>query len=210
MKIMRHSKNGFIRFLMKMVKIQNAEVDEGEEKFVWTPSKMIRFLGEKINNRDSVYYWCYKNNIPVYCPAITDGSIGDMLCFYNFSEPLLTIDIVRDIVAMNKEAIYEDCTGMIILGGGIIKHHILNANLMRNGSDYCVFVNTAQEFDGSDAGAKPEEGVSWGKVRPFSKHVKIHGEATIIFPILVSQTFAKIHEEKKKKEKEEKVIIIEK
>lgn len=39
-------------------------------------------------------------------------------------------------------------------GGGIIKHHICNANLMRNGTDLAVYVNTAQEFDGSDAGAR--------------------------------------------------------
>ncbi|KAF4745283.1 hypothetical protein FOZ63_022029, partial [Perkinsus olseni] len=30
------------------------------------------------------YYWCYKNNIPVFCPAITDGSIGDMIYFHSF------------------------------------------------------------------------------------------------------------------------------
>lgn len=33
---------------------------------------------------------------------------------------------------------------MIILGGGIVKHHICNANLMRNGADYAVYVNTGQ------------------------------------------------------------------
>ena len=27
-----------------------------------------------------------------------------------------------------------------------------------------MFVNTAQEFDGSDAGARPDEAVSWGKI----------------------------------------------
>ena len=53
---------------------------------------------------------------------------------------------------------------MILLGGGVIKHHICNANLMRNGADYSVFVNTGQEFDGSDTGAKPDEAISWGKV----------------------------------------------
>lgn len=47
-----------------------------------------------------------------------------------------------------------------MLGGGVIKHHICNANLMRNGADYAVFVNTAAEFDGSDSGAKPDEAVS--------------------------------------------------
>ena len=44
--------------------------------------------------------------------------------------------------------------GMIILGGGLIKHHICNANLMRNGADFSLFVNTASEFDGSDSGAR--------------------------------------------------------
>lgn len=39
-----------------------------------------------------------------------------------------------------------------ILRAGVPKHHILNANLFRNGADFAVFVNTAQEFDGSDSG----------------------------------------------------------
>ena len=56
-------------------------------------------------------------------------------------------------------------TGGIILGGGIVKHHICNANLMRNGMDYAVYVNTGQEYDGSDAGARPDEAVSWGKIK---------------------------------------------
>lgn len=63
-------------------------------------------------------------------------------------------------------AVKANNTGMIILGGGVIKHHICNANLMRNGADFAVYINTASEFDGSDAGARPDEAVSWGKIRP--------------------------------------------
>lgn len=63
---------------------------------------------------------------------------------------------------------------MIILGGGLPKHHICNANMMRNGADYAVFINTAQEFDGSDSGARPDEAVSWGKIRGSAKTVKVH------------------------------------
>jgi deoxyhypusine synthase len=37
--------------------------------------------------------------------------------------------------------------------------------LLRNGSDFTVFINTAQEFDGSDSGARPDEAISWGKVK---------------------------------------------
>jgi deoxyhypusine synthase len=36
-------------------------------------------------------------------------------------------------------------TGAVILGGGVVKHHIMNANLMRNGTDHCVYMNTGQE-----------------------------------------------------------------
>ncbi len=35
-------------------------------------------------------------------------------------------------------------TGVIILGGGMVKHHINNANLMRNGTEHAVFINTGQ------------------------------------------------------------------
>ena len=35
-----------------------------------------------------------------------------------------------DIRSLNNQAVRAVNTGMIILGGGIIKHHICNANLM--------------------------------------------------------------------------------
>lgn len=79
---------------------------------------------------------------------------------------------------------------MIILGGGVVKHHICNANLMRNGADYSVFINTGQEFDGSDTGAKPDEAKSWGKIKLTTKGIKVYADASLVFPIIVAQTFA--------------------
>ncbi|KAI3956935.1 hypothetical protein MKX01_000969 [Papaver californicum] len=163
------------------------------ENILWTPSKLIARLGKEINHPSSYLYWAYKNNIPVFCPGLTDGSLGDMLYFHSFHKPGLIIDVVQDIRAMNGEAVHAKPrkTGMIILGGGIPKHHICNANMMRNGADYAVFINTAQEFDGSDSGARPDEAVSWGKIRGSAKTVKVHCDATIAFPLLVAETFAK-------------------
>ncbi|KAF3765429.1 deoxyhypusine synthase [Cryphonectria parasitica EP155] len=167
--------------------------EEVDGELVWTPSKVIHRLGKEINNEESVYYWAYKNKIPVFCPALTDGSLGDMLYFHTFkSSPLcLRIDIVEDIRRLNTIAVRAKRTGMIILGGGVVKHHIANANLMRNGADYAVYINTAQEFDGSDAGARPDEAVSWGKIKPDAESVKVYVEATACFPLIVACTFAK-------------------
>jgi hypothetical protein len=36
-----------------------------------------------------------QNNIPIYCPALTDGSLGDMIYFHAFRNPGLVIDIVQ-------------------------------------------------------------------------------------------------------------------
>ena len=45
--------------------------------------------------------------------------------------------------------------------------------MQRNGADFSVFINTAQEFDGSDSGARPDEAISWGKIRMDAKPVKV-------------------------------------
>ena len=164
----------------------------------WTPSKTIDLFGERINNPESIYYWCHKNKIPVYCPAFTDGSIGDMIYFRSFKKPGLRIDLVEDIRGLNNSAFDAVRSGAIILGGGVIKHHILNANLMRNGLDYTVIINTAIEYDASDAGASPNEALSWGKIQPEGEFVKVFSEASLVFPILVGMTFAKAHFEAKK------------
>lgn len=176
-----------IPILDKMLEEQNSS----NGGLVWSPSKLIERLGHEINDEDSVCYWAAKNKIPIFCPAITDGSLGDLLHFHSFRSPGLILDLVTDIRRINTLAhnTQDFKTGVIILGGGVAKHHTMNANLMRNGSDYTVFINTAAEFDGSDSGAEPDEAVSWGKVRADAKSVKVTCDASIAFPLLLASTF---------------------
>lgn len=168
------------------------EANQELDSPIWTPSKMIDRLGKEINDESSVLYWAHKNKIPIFCPSITDGSIGDMLFFHTFkaSPKQLRVDVVADIRKINSLSMEASKAGMIILGGGLIKHHIANACLMRNGADYAVYINTGQEFDGSDAGARPDEAVSWGKIKSNAKSVKVYADATIVFPLVVAATFA--------------------
>ncbi len=74
---------------------------------------------------------------------------------------------------------------MIVLGGGVVKHHIYNANLMRGGADYSVCINTATEVDGSDAGSRPDEAKSRGKIKLNADPVKVYAECTLVMPILI-------------------------
>jgi deoxyhypusine synthase len=169
-----HFEDWIMPILDTMLEEQEAS-KTAEEPLHWTPSKIIARLGKVINDESSVYYWAYKNDIPVFCPALTDGSLGDMLYFHTFksSPQQLRVDIVEDIRRINTMAVRAKRTGMIILGGGVVKHHIANANLMRNGAESAVYINTGQEFDGSDAGARPDEAVSWGKIKADAASVKV-------------------------------------
>ncbi|KAI9825249.1 MAG: Deoxyhypusine synthase [Thelocarpon impressellum] len=183
----------FEDWLMPLLDTLLEEQHSATSPVSWTPSKIIRRLGLAIDNPSSILYWAARNDIPVFCPALTDGSLGDMLYFHTFKAAprALRLDIVDDIRAINTLAVRAARAGMIVLGGGLIKHHIANACLMRNGAESAVYINTAQEFDGSDAGARPDEAVSWGKIKVGGDSVKVYAEATVVFPLIVAATFAK-------------------
>ncbi|HZX19609.1 MAG TPA: deoxyhypusine synthase family protein, partial [archaeon] len=156
-----------------------------------TPSELVWRLGEKINNPKSICYWAWKNKIKIYCPAIMDGSFGDMIYFFKYQKPDFAIDIAEEGKQLNDSIIGVEKTGIIVLGAGLVKHSILNAHMYRNGAEYAVYINNSQEFDGSDAGALPEEAISWGKLSKDTNAIKVFGDATILFPIMVAETFAK-------------------
>ncbi len=179
----------FERFVQPILQELYQEQKQGKNI---TACDLIWKLGEKINNKESIYYWAAKHRIPVHCPAIGDGALGDNIYFFSFKHADFKMDIVEDVTRFNNTTIGLKKSGLIILGSGVVKHAILNANMLRNGADYAVYINTAQEFDGSDAGAVPDEAVSWGKILPEAKSVKVHGDATILFPLLVARTFATI------------------
>jgi deoxyhypusine synthase len=169
------------------------ELMEEQEKTgkVVTPSELVWKLGEKIDDERSICYWAWKNKIKIYCPAITDGALGDGVYFFKNKNPDFKIDVAEDIQEINNSTIGLTKSGLILLGSGVVKHHILNANMFRNGADYAVYINEAQEHNASDAGALPEEAISWGKLLPNVEAVKVYADATIVFPILVAESFAK-------------------
>ena len=162
--------------------------EQKETGKIATPSEICRRLGE-IGDETSVLYWAAKNNIPVFCPGITDGAIGDNIFFFKSEHPEFKLDVTDDVVKLEDMVLDAKETGAIILGGSLPKHHIMNANMMREGTKYAIYINTAMEGDGSDSGALPEEAKSWGKSSADADNVKVQCDATIAFPLLVAGAF---------------------
>lgn len=168
-----------------------------KDKLPITPTKicwmMGKLIGEKkeYDEKNSFLYWAYKNNIPVYSPGIIDGAIGDIAYYFRKKHPEFVIDTVADHVKLIDHIINCEKTAGIILGGGISKHYMLNANIFKEGFDYSVYISTATEYDASDSGGNQEEAITWAKIKPHAPRVKVYCEASIAFPLLVAATFAK-------------------
>lgn len=159
-----------------------------EEIFAETTSlsthEIIDAVGARLDNPDSLLYQCHKHNVPVFVPGITDGSFGCQLWMYYQTHRKLRIDLFGDEQMLSEMTNDAESTGAIIIGGGISKHHVIWWNQFRGGLDYCIYLTTAEEFDGSLSGARIREAVSWGKVKADAKKMTVEGDATITLPLI--------------------------
>lgn len=144
----------------------------------------------KKNHSSSFLYWAHINNIPVFCPGVTDGAIGDLATFIKRRSPNFMIDIIKDNVKLTSLLRNTDKAGCIVLGGGIAKHFLLNSSIFREGFEYSIYITTAAEYDGSDSGGNQEEAISWDKIKANAIRVRIVADATVIFPLLVAGAIA--------------------
>ncbi|MBR7153420.1 MAG: deoxyhypusine synthase [Candidatus Methanomethylophilaceae archaeon] len=146
--------------------------------------KIIDEVGKRMDNEDSLLYQCHKHNVPIVVPGITDGSFGCQLWMYYQTHRKLRIDLFADEQMLSEVTNHAEKTGALMIGGGISKHHVIWWNQFRGGLDYCVYLTTAQEFDGSLSGARIREAVSWGKVKAEAKKMTVEGDATITLPMI--------------------------
>lgn len=157
-----------------------------------TPSEFAAELGATLEDDDSVLSVASDNDVPIYCPALTDAEVGNFLYYYKQqADRDVGIEITDDYDALIGDGLAADETGLLVVGAGLPKHHAIMTNLFRGGADYAVYLSTGMEGDGSLSGAPPDEAVSWGKIKDEDgNHVRVQAEATLVFPLLVAGAFA--------------------
>jgi deoxyhypusine synthase len=144
-----------------------------------------KYVHENSKDRHSFLAQCHEKGVKVFCPGITDGAIGLQTYFYKQKNKNFMIDVTKDMKDLADLTLNAEKTAAIILGGGISKHHIIGANIARDGLDYAIYLTTALEWDGSLSGARSKEAVSWGKIQEHGTHVTLYGDTTINLPLLV-------------------------
>jgi deoxyhypusine synthase len=157
-----------------------------EGKRELSTTQLCKEIGLRCCNESSILYWAAKNDIPIFVPGITDGSVGYQLWFFSQDHKDFRINLLKDEDDLNNMVFDAKKSGALILGGGISKHHTIWWNQFKDGLDYVIYVTTADEWDGSLSGARPREAVSWGKINEKAKRVMIEGDVTVIMPIMIS------------------------
>ena len=153
-------------------------------------------FGSRTRDKKSFLHWCWKNKIPVFIPAIFDGSFGYQLWSFWQDHKAFRIDEFKDEAELSDTVFTSKSTGALIVGGGVSKHHTIWWNQFRDGLDYAVYITTAPEWDGSLSGARMHEGISWGKVREGARQVTIEGDASVLLPLMVSALLERLPSKK--------------
>ncbi|HIH39092.1 deoxyhypusine synthase [Candidatus Woesearchaeota archaeon] len=161
----------------------------------WAVSELLKEIGLLLDDKDSILYQAARHNVPIFCPAITDGAFGFHLYLFQQRHKDFIVDVVEDFKNIVLCISYDDKKGAICLGGSISKHHALLACLLNGGINYAVYLTTARDTSGSMSGATTDEAKSWGKIKDDSDAATVIGDVTITFPLMMAAALEQLETE---------------
>src|SRR5215207_8763083 len=167
------------------------------EPRAYTTREFLHQLGGHLwetTGHDGILTAAFRANVPIFCPAIADSSIGMGLSQARQKDPRFGhIDIIGDIVESANMVIRRPRTASVVLGGGTPKNFINQASVQAEfyssqvgGHRYALQIVTDVPHFGGASGSSLEEAQSWGKLATDAEQVTVHADATIALPLLVS------------------------
>ena len=178
-------------------------VDTIEER-PYTTREFLHLLGKEAGRRSKkekgILSAAAELDIPVYCPAIGDSSIGIAL---TEASRRIVFDVIGDVEETARLATAKKNL-VIYVGGGTPKNFIQQTevtNIVHNrkatGHSYAIqFVVDAPHWGGL-SGCTFEEAISWGKISVDSENVTVVCDATIALPIVAAALLTRMKDRKR-------------
>jgi deoxyhypusine synthase len=160
-----------------------SKIDEELRKNI-SVLELTKELGKNLDDDKSILQIAYEKGVPVFSPGITDSMLGLQMWIFSQDTPLV-LNVLKDMKTLSDMVFDSHETAAILLGGGLPKHYIMGANLLRGGLDMAVQITLDRPEAGALSGARLEEGVSWGKIKDTQNKVTVIGDATILFPLMI-------------------------
>lgn len=157
--------------------------------------EFMYLLGKELVRRgateDSIVVSAYRNNVPVFVPALSDSSIGIGLTIARRKGVKLEIDQIKDVDEITRIVEKSEKTGVVYIGGGVPKNFIQQTEVIASilgmdvgGHDYAIQYTSDSPHWGGLSGCTFDEAVSWGKIAVQAKKVQVFVDATIALPIV--------------------------
>jgi len=167
------------------------------ERRPYTTREYLYRLGEylwKETGGDGILTAAYRANVPIFCPAIADSSIGMGISQARDRDASAgQVDVIGDIMESANLVIRRPRTASVVLGGGTPKNFINQASVQAEfyddrvgGHRYAVQIVTDVPHFGGASGASLEEAQSWGKLAADAERVTVQADATLALPVLVT------------------------
>lgn len=169
------------------------------EKFdqtrLYSTREFLYLLGKELSRfeEEGILNTAYKYNLPIYCPAINDSSIGIALTEGKRKGKLdIKFDVIKDVYETAYLASLKK-SGVIYVGGGVPKNFIQQTEVTAPyigfktiGHSYAIQFTMDAPHWGGLSGCTFSEAQSWGKISLDAKMVTCYCDATIALPIIVS------------------------
>jgi len=169
------------------VKLENFIKDNFDEL---SKTKNIREFLSKLGElapENTIVNACYKNNIPLFCPALADSGIGLMMWGQIAQGKKTNVNAFDDLKEIIDLAWTSNKSAVFYLNGGVPKNYIQQAmQLSPKNAMYGVQITTDREESGGSSGAKLKEGISWNKMNEKAKFVDVSLDSTVALPLITS------------------------
>ncbi|HER43894.1 MAG TPA: deoxyhypusine synthase [Candidatus Eisenbacteria bacterium] len=174
------------------------------EERPYTTREFLHLLGKEAGRRSGgekgILSTAAALDIPVYCPAIGDSSIG--IALTEAPRPFI-FDMIGDVEETAALAAAKKSL-VIYVGGGTPKNFIQQTevtNLVHGrdveGHSYAIqFVVDAPHWGGL-SGCTFEEAISWGKISVDAENVTVVCDATIALPIVAAAVMTRMQGKKR-------------
>lgn len=169
----------------------------------YSSREFIGKLSETIDDENSILVAARKNGVPVFCPAISDSSIGIGLTEHYYmskkeGKTPIAIDAIRDNYELTQIVVQSPETAAFYVAGGVPKNYINDSIVMsyifdeyKGGHKYALQMTTDSPHWGGLSGSTLAEAQSWGKVGKDADFAMAFVEPSVSLPLIYGHAYQK-------------------
>jgi deoxyhypusine synthase len=191
--------------------------------FPYSSMELLHLFGKWLSKKEikSIAAVAAENNVPIFCPAISDSAYGEAFLMAKNMGHNILLDQVKEFDQFVGIGEKTKDIGVVYIGGGVPKDFTQliaisvspktmdkgvpgrEGYLRKSVKEYCyphkyaIQITTDSPQWGGLSGCTLEEAISWGKIHSEGKRVTVYCDATIALPLITHALNERVKEKRK-------------